>query len=172
PEPRHFRRLPASARVGITRAQFYVGRWGVPRIMAIERTLSIIKPDATRRNLTGKINARFEERGLRIVAQRRLQLSREQAEQFYAVHRARPFFKDLVDFMISGPVVVQVLEGENAVTLNREIMGATDPKKAAPGTIRKDLAESIEANSVHGSDSAENARTEIGFFFAGVDICP
>jgi len=139
--------------------------------MAIERTLSIIKPDATRRNLTGKINARFEERGLRIVAQRRLQLSREQAEQFYAVHRARPFFKDLVDFMISGPVVVQVLEGENAVTLNREIMGATDPKKAAPGSIRKDFAESIEANSVHGSDSAENAQTEIAFFFAGVDIC-
>ena len=140
--------------------------------MAIERTLSIIKPDATRRNLTGKINARFEERGLRIVAQRRLQLSREQAEQFYAVHRARPFFKDLVDFMISGPVVVQVLEAENAVTLNREIMGATDPKKAAPGSIRKDFAESIEANSVHGSDSAENAQTEIAFFFAGVDICP
>src|ERR1700731_4682766 len=121
--------------------------------MAVERTLSIIKPDATRRNLTGKINARFEERGLRIVAQRRLQLSREQAEQFYAVHRARAFFKDLVDFMISGPVVVQVLEGDNAVALNREIMGATDPKKAAPGTIRKDFAESIDANSVHGSDS-------------------
>jgi len=140
--------------------------------MAIERTLSIIKPDATRRNLTGKINARFEERGLRIVAQRRLQLSRGQAEQFYAVHRARPFFKDLVDFMISGPVVIQVLEGDNAVALNREIMGATDPKKAAPGTIRKDFAESIEANSVHGSDSAENAQTEIAFFFAGVDIYP
>ena len=140
--------------------------------MGMERTLSIIKPDATRRNLTGRINARFEERGLRIIAQRRLQLSREQAEQFYAVHRARPFFKDLVAFMISGPVVVQVLEGENAVGLNREIMGATDPKKAGPGTIRKDFAESIEANSVHGSDSAENARTEIAFFFAGVDICP
>jgi nucleoside-diphosphate kinase len=140
--------------------------------MAIERTLSIIKPDATRRNLTGKINARFEERGLRIVAQRRLQLSREQAEKFYAVHRTRPFFKDLVAFMISGPVVVQVLEGENAVGLNREIMGATDPKKAAPGTIRKDLAESIEANSVHGSDSVENAQTEIAFFFSGADICP
>ena len=139
--------------------------------MAIERTLSIIKPDATRRNLTGKINARFEDRGLRIVAQKRLQLSREQAEQFYAVHRARPFFKDLVAFMISGPVVLQVLEGENAVGLNREVMGATDPKKAAPGTIRKDFAESIEANSVHGSDSPENARTEIAFFFAGVEIC-
>jgi nucleoside-diphosphate kinase len=140
--------------------------------MAIERTLSIIKPDATRRNLTGKINTRFEERGLRIVAQRRLQLSREQAEKFYAVHRTRPFFKDLVAFMISGPVVVQILEGENAVGLNREIMGATDPKKAAPGTIRKDLAESIEANSVHGSDSVENAQTEIAFFFSGADICP
>jgi nucleoside-diphosphate kinase len=140
--------------------------------MAIERTLSIIKPDATRRNLTGKINARFEERGLRIVAQRRLQLSREQAEKFYAVHRARPFFKDLVAFMISGPVVVQVLEGENAVGLNREIMGATDPKKAAPDTIRKDFAETIEANSVHGSDSVENAQTEIAFFFSGADICP
>ena len=140
--------------------------------MAIERTLSIVKPDATRRNLTGKINARFEDRGLKIVAQRRLQLSQQQAEQFYAVHRARPFFKDLVTFMISGPVVVQVLEGENAVALNREIMGATDPKKAAPGTIRKDFAESIEANSVHGSDSLENAQAEIAFFFAGVDICP
>ncbi len=140
--------------------------------MAIERTLSIIKPDATRRNLTGKINARFEDRGLKIVAQRRLQLSQQQAEQFYAIHRARPFFKDLVAFMVSGPVVVQVLEGENAVALNREIMGATDPNKAAPGTIRKDLAESIEANSVHGSDSLENAQTEIAFFFADVDICP
>ena len=140
--------------------------------MAIERTLSIIKPDATRRNLTGKINARFEDRGLRIIAQRRLQLSQDQAERFYAVHRSRPFFKDLVAFMISGPVVVQVLQGENAVALNREIMGATDPGKAAPGTIRKDFAESIEANSVHGSDSLENARTEIAFFFAEVDLCP
>ena len=140
--------------------------------MAIERTLSILKPDATRRNLTGKINARFEERGLRIVAQKRLQLSQAQAEQFYAVHKARPFFRDLVTFMISGPVVVQVLEGENAVMLNREIMGATDPKKAEPGTIRRDFAESIEANSVHGSDSAENARAEIAFFFSGAEICP
>jgi len=140
--------------------------------MAIERTLSIIKPDATRRNLTGKINARFEDRGLKIVAQRRLQLSQQRAEQFYAIHKSRPFFKDLVAFMVSGPVVVQVLEGENAVALNREIMGATDPNKAAPGTIRKDLAESIEANSVHGSDSLENAQTEIAFFFADVDICP
>ncbi len=140
--------------------------------MAIERTLSIIKPDATRRNLTGKINARFEERGLRIVAQRRLRLSREQAEAFYAVHRERPFFDDLVKFMISGPVVVQVLEGENAVALNREIMGATNPANAAPGTIRKDFAESIEANSVHGSDSLENARSEVAFFFAAMEICP
>ena len=140
--------------------------------MAVERTLSIIKPDATRRNLTGKINARFEEKGLKIVAQKRLQLTQRQAEAFYAVHKARPFFGELVSFMISGPVVVQVLEGANAVAANRDIMGATDPKKAAPGTIRKDFAESIEANSVHGSDSAENAATEIAFFFAGVDIVP
>src|SRR5579875_3598933 len=140
--------------------------------MAKERTLSIIKPDATRRNLTGKINARFEERGLRIVAQKRLQLTKEQAEQFYAVHRERPFFADLVKFMTSGPVVVQVLEGENAVALNREVMGATNPANAAPRTIGKDFAESIEANSVHGSDSLENAKTEIAFFFAGIEICP
>jgi nucleoside-diphosphate kinase len=133
--------------------------------MAKERTLSIIKPDATRRGLTDKINARFTARGLRIVAQKKLQLARSQAEGFYTVHKERPFFRSLVDFMISGPVVVQVLEGENAVALNREIMGATDPKKAAPGTIRADFAESIEANSVHGSDSAENAKTEIAFFF-------
>jgi nucleoside-diphosphate kinase len=140
--------------------------------MSSERTLSIIKPDATRRNLTGKINARFEERGLRIVAQKRLQLTRQQAEQFYAVHKERPFFADLVKFMTSGPVVAQVLEGENAVALNRDVMGATNPANAAPGTIRKDFAESIEANSVHGSDSPENARTEIAFFFAGIEICP
>jgi nucleoside-diphosphate kinase len=140
--------------------------------MAKERTLSIIKPDATRRNLTGKINARFEERGLRIIAQKRLQLTPAQAEQFYAVHRERPFFKSLVEFMTAGPVVVQVLEGENAVALNRDVMGATDPKKAAPGTIRKDFAENIEANSVHGSDSAENAAAEIAFFFAGIELCP
>ncbi|HVJ55775.1 MAG TPA: nucleoside-diphosphate kinase [Aliidongia sp.] len=138
--------------------------------MAVERTLSILKPDATRRNLTGKINARFEEQGLRIVAQRRVQLSQAMAEQFYAVHRERPFFKDLVSFMISGPVVLQVLEGEGAVARNREIMGATNPANAAPGTIRKDFAESIEANSVHGSDSAENAAVEIAFFFAGYEI--
>jgi len=140
--------------------------------MAIERTLSIIKPDATRRNLTGKINAKFEERGLRIVAQKRLRLSTSMAEQFYAVHAERPFFRDLVTFMLSGPVVVQVLEGENAVAANRDIMGATNPANAAAGTIRKEFAESIEANSVHGSDSLDNARREIAFFFAETEICP
>src|SRR6202040_3211932 len=139
--------------------------------MTIERTLSIIKPDATRRNLTGAINDRFEKRGLRVVAQKRIRLSQAQAERFYAVHAERPFYRGLVDSMTSGAVVVQVLEGQDAVALNREIMGATDPAKADPGTIRKDFAQSIEANSVHGSDSAENAQTEIAFFFAGVDIC-
>jgi nucleoside-diphosphate kinase len=138
--------------------------------MAIERTLSIIKPDATRRNLTGKINACLEAAGLRIVAQKRLQLTRPQAEAFYAVHTERPFFRGLVAFMISGSVVVQVLEGDDAVAKNREAMGATDPKKAAAGTIRAQFAEDIEANSVHGSDSAENAATEIAFFFAGTEI--
>ena len=138
--------------------------------MAVERTLSILKPDATRRNLTGKINARLEEAGLRIVAQKRLRLSRAEAEGFYAVHKERPFFNDLCQFMTSGPVVVQVLEGENAVARNREVMGATDPKKAAKGTIRADFAESIEANSVHGSDSAENARIEIAYFFSAIEI--
>ena len=138
--------------------------------MAVERTFSIIKPDATRRNLTGKINARFEDKGLRIVAQKRLWLSRPQAEQFYAVHKARPFFNDLCTFMTSGPVVVQVLEGEDAVARNREIMGATNPANAAAGTIRKDFSESIEANSVHGSDSPENAAIEIAYFFAGCEI--
>src|SRR5690349_12139526 len=122
--------------------------------MTIERTLSIIKPDATRRNLTGAINDRFEKRGLRVIAQKRIQLSRAQAERFYQVHAGRPFYRDLVAFMSSGPVVVQVLEGDDAVVLNREIMGTTDPANAAPGTIRRDFAESIEANSVHGSDSA------------------
>ena len=138
--------------------------------MASERTLSIIKPDATRRNLTGAINDRFEKAGLRIVAQRRLRLTRAQAEAFYGVHRERPFFGSLVEFMTSGPVVAQVLEGEGAVARNREVMGATDPAKAAAGTIRKDFAEGIEANSVHGSDSAENAAGEIAFFFAGTEI--
>src|ERR1700720_1402355 len=140
--------------------------------MTIERTLSIIKPDATRRNLTGAINDRFEKRGLRVVAQKRIRLSPTQAERFYAVHAERPFYRSLVDFMISGAVVVQVLEGQDAVALNREIMGATDPAKAAAGTIRKDFAESIEANSVHGSDSGENAEQEIAFFFSQVEICP
>jgi nucleoside-diphosphate kinase len=138
--------------------------------MAVERTFSIIKPDATRRNLTGKINARFEDKGLRIVAQKRLWMSRQQAEQFYGVHKARPFFNDLCTFMTSGPVVVQVLEGENAIAKNRDIMGATNPANAAPGTIRKDFAESIEANSVHGSDSPENAAAEIAFFFSPAEI--
>ncbi len=138
--------------------------------MPTERTLSIIKPDATRRNLTGSINAVLEKAGLRIVAQKRLQLTKAQAEAFYAVHKERPFFSGLVDFMISGPVVAQVLQGDNAVAKNREVMGATDPKKAAPGTIRAQFAEDIEANSVHGSDSAENAANEIAFFFAGIEI--
>lgn len=138
--------------------------------MASERTLSIIKPDATRRNLTGQIVARFEKAGLRVVAQKRIQLTRAQAEQFYAVHKARPFFDSLCKFMISGPVVVQVLEGDNAVAKNREVMGATDPSKAAPGTIRKDFAELIEANSAHGSDSLENAAVEVAFFFSGLEL--
>jgi len=138
--------------------------------MAIERTLSIIKPDATRRNLTGKINACLEDAGLRIVAQKRLRLTVAQAEAFYAVHKERPFYRGLVEFMTSGPVVAQVLEGENAVAKHREVMGATDPRKAAPGTIRAQFAENIEANSVHGSDSAENAAVEIAFFFAAIDI--
>ncbi len=138
--------------------------------MATERTLSIIKPDATRRNLTGKVNACFEEAGLRIVAQKRLRLSQEQAESFYAVHKERPFFAGLVSFMTSGPVVVQVLEGEDAVARNRAIMGATDPRKAEAGTIRAQFAENIEANSVHGSDSAENAASEIAFFFKPDEI--
>jgi len=138
--------------------------------MAIQRTLSIIKPDATRRNLTGQINARLEQAGLRIVAQRRIQLTRAQAEKFYAVHASRSFFDDLCNFMISGPVVVQVLEGDDAVARNRKVMGATNPANAEPNTIRRDFAESIEANSVHGSDSEENARQEIAFFFAEMDI--
>ncbi len=138
--------------------------------MAIERTLSIIKPDATRRNLTGKINAAFEAAGLRIVAQKRLRLSLERAQAFYAVHEARPFYDDLCAFMSSGPVVVQVLEGEGAVAKNREVMGATNPADAAPGTIRALYAESIEANSVHGSDAPETAATEIAFFFEDDEI--
>jgi nucleoside-diphosphate kinase len=138
--------------------------------MAIERTFSIIKPDATKRNLTGKVNAVFEAAGLRIVAQKRIQMTRFQAEEFYGVHRSRPFFGELVDFMISGPVVVQVLEGENAVAKNREVMGATNPKDAAAGTVRKEFALSIGENSVHGSDSPENAAIEIKFFFCPSEI--
>ncbi len=138
--------------------------------MAVERTFSIIKPDATRRNLTGKVNAKLEEAGLRIIAQKRVQLTREQAEGFYAVHKARPFFNDLCAFMVSGPVVLQVLEGENAVLRNREVMGATNPANADAGTIRKEFAESIEANSVHGSDSLENATQEIAYFFSPKEI--
>ena len=138
--------------------------------MAVERTFSIIKPDATRRNLTGKINAVIEGAGLRIVAQKRLKLSQPQAEGFYAVHKDRPFFKSLVAFMTSGPVVVQVLEGENAVAKYREVMGATNPANAAPGTIRKLFAESIEANSVHGSDAPETAKQEIAYFFKPDEI--
>ena len=138
--------------------------------MAIERTLSILKPDATRRNLTGAINKVFEDNGLSILAQKRILLTRAQAEAFYAVHKERGFFGELVSYMISGPVVAQVLSGENAMLRNRELMGATDPKKAAPGTIRAEFAESIEANTVHGSDSLENAATEISFFFAEIDI--
>ena len=138
--------------------------------MAIERTLSIIKPDATRRNLTGQINARFEDAGLRITAQRRIRLTLEQAQGFYAVHKDRAFFDDLCKFMTSGPVIVQVLEGEDAIVRNREIMGATNPANADEGTIRKDFAESIEANSVHGSDAQETAAHEISYFFSELDL--
>ncbi len=140
--------------------------------MATERTLSILKPDATRRNLTGRINALFEEAGLRIVAQKRIRLSDAVAGAFYAVHKERPFYASLVSSMTAGPVVVQVLEGEDAVSRHREVMGATDPKKAEPHTVRAQFAESIEANSVHGSDSPENAAAEIAFFFAGTEILP
>ena len=139
-------------------------------IMAIENTLSIIKPDATKRNITGSINAKFEDAGLNIIAQKRLQMTKDMAQKFYEIHKDRPFFNDLVDFMISGPVIAQVLRGENAVKLNRDIMGATNPKEAEKGTIRNEFAESIEANSVHGSDSLENAKSEIAFFFAEIEL--
>lgn len=139
--------------------------------MAVERTLSIVKPDAVAKNVIGKIYSRFEEAGLKIVAARMLQLSRAEAEGFYAVHKDRPFFKDLVEFMISGPVMVQVLEGENAIAKNRELMGATDPKKADKGTIRADFADSIDANAVHGSDAPETAAVEIAYFFPSMQIC-
>ena len=140
--------------------------------MALERTLSIVKPDGVGRNLIGDVYRRFEQAGLRIVAARMLHLTTAQAEAFYAVHRERPFYKDLVRYMSSGPVIAQVLEGDNAIARNRDIMGATDPKRAAPGTIRADLAESIEANVVHGSDAADTAAREIAFFFSGSDLCP
>jgi nucleoside diphosphate kinase (EC 2.7.4.6) len=140
--------------------------------MTLERTLSIVKPDGVQKNLIGEVYRRFEQAGLRIVAARMVHLTQAQAEGFYAVHRERPFFKDLVKYMSSGPVMVQVLEGENAVAKNRELMGATDPKKADKGTIRADFATSIEENVVHGSDSVENAQTEIAYFFAAADICP
>lgn len=140
--------------------------------MAVERTLSIVKPDGVRKNVIGEVYRRFEQAGLKIVAARMMKLSQAQAEGFYAVHRERPFFKDLVSYMTSGPVIVQALEGDNAVAKHREIMGATDPKKAAPGTIRADLAESIEQNVVHGSDSLENAAREVGYFFAETELCP
>ncbi len=139
--------------------------------MALERTLSIIKPDAVAKNVIGQIYSRFESAGLRIVAARMMHLSRREAEGFYAVHRERPFFKDLVEFMISGPVMVQVLEGEGAIAKNRELMGATDPKKAAKGTIRADFADSIDANAVHGSDAAETAAVEVAFFFPAMAVC-
>ena len=138
--------------------------------MTIENTLSIIKPDATRRNLTGLINAKFEKAGLKIIAQKRLHMSERMAQKFYEVHKDRPFYNDLVQFMISGPVIVQVLRGENAVLLNRTVMGSTNPTEADEGTIRKEFAESIEANSVHGSDSSDNAMNEISFFFADIEL--
>ena len=138
--------------------------------MGIENTLSIIKPDATKRNITGSINAKFEEAGLNIIAQKRLQMTKDMAQKFYEIHKDRPFFNDLVNFMISGPVIAQVLRGENAVKFNRKIMGATNPKEAEIGTIRNEFAESIEANSVHGSDSFENAKSEIAFFFAVIEL--
>ena len=140
--------------------------------MAVERTFSIIKPDAVAKNVIGEIYARFERAGLKIVAARMTRLSRSEAEGFYAVHKGRPFFNDLVEFMISGPVMVQVLEGENAILRNRDLMGATDPKKAAPGTIRADFAQSIDANAVHGSDGADTAQVEIAYFFAETSLCP
>ena len=140
--------------------------------MAIERTLSIIKPDAVAKNVIGKIYSRFEDQGLRIIAAKMLHLSREQTENFYAVHRERPFYRDLVEFMTSGPVMVQVLEGDNAIAQNREIMGATDPKKAAPGTIRADFAETVDENAVHGSDGPDTAAAEIEFFFGADGLCP
>jgi nucleoside-diphosphate kinase len=164
PPPGRIKTLPDSATVLYPKTQEN------PFIMAIERTLSIIKPDAVAKNVIGQIYARFEAAGLKIVAARMAHLSRREAEQFYAVHKARPFFKDLVDFMISGPVMVQALEGEGAIAKNRELMGATDPKKADKGTIRADFADSIDANAVHGSDAPETAAVEVAFFFPALAI--
>jgi nucleoside-diphosphate kinase len=146
-----------------------IGWFNLRNVMSIERTLSIIKPDAVAKNVIGQIYARFEAAGLKIVASRMAHLSLAEAQAFYGVHKDRPFFKDLVDFMVSGPVMIQVLEGENAILKNRDLMGATDPKKAAPGTIRADFADSIDANSVHGSDGPDTAKAEIAFFFAGMN---
>jgi nucleoside-diphosphate kinase len=147
---------------------FFISVWSIR--MAVQRTFSIIKPDAVAKNVVGKIISRFESNGLKVVASKMKHLSRQEAEGFYGVHRERPFFKDLVDFMVSGPVVLQVLEGEDAIAKNRELMGATDPKKAAPGTIRADFAESIDANAVHGSDAPETAAIEIAYFFPASEV--
>jgi nucleoside-diphosphate kinase len=154
------------------RAYFFIFSQQVEEPMALERTLSIIKPDAVARNVIGQIYARFEKAGLQIVAAKMKHLSRSEAEGFYAVHRERPFFKPLVEFMVSGPVMIQVLEGEGAIAKNRELMGATNPKDAAPGTIRADFAQSIDANAVHGSDGPDTARFEIGYFFSATELCP
>jgi nucleoside-diphosphate kinase len=154
------------------RAHFFIFRQPVEETMALERTLSIIKPDAVAKNVIGQIYARFEKAGLRVVAAKMQQLSGADAEGFYAVHRERPFFKPLVEFMVSGPVMIQVLEGEGAIAKNRELMGATNPKDAAAGTIRADFAQSIDANAVHGSDGPDTARFEIGYFFSATELCP
>jgi len=140
--------------------------------MAVERTLSIVKPDAVAKNMIGDIYSRFEKGGLHIIAAKMLHLTRKQAEGFYAIHKERPFFQELIEFMITGPVIVQVLEGENAIMVNRNLMGATDPKKASSGTIRADFAKTVDENAVHGSDSTENAKIEIAFFFSNIEICP
>jgi nucleoside-diphosphate kinase len=154
------------------RAHFFIFHQQVEENMALERTLSIIKPDAVAKNVVGRIYARFENAGLKVIAAKMKQLSRAEAEGFYAVHRERPFFKPLVEFMVSGPVMIQVLEGEGAIAKNRELMGATNPKEAAAGTIRADFAQSIDANAVHGSDGPDTARFEIGYFFAATELCP
>jgi nucleoside-diphosphate kinase len=165
--------MPAiSSNPARSRGPFVTARLPTEIRMAIERTLSIVKPDAVAKNIIGKIMTRFEDQGLRIVAAKMLHLTRDQAEDFYAVHKERPFYRDLVAFMTSGPVMVQVLEGENAVARNREIMGATNPDNAAPGTIRADFAGNMEENAVHGSDAPETAKTEIGFFFTADELCP